>query len=32
MVTRSIDFDEVPQALTDMAERRTIGRVVVRVA
>ena len=30
-VTRCIDFDDVPAALTDLAERRTTGRVVVRV-
>jgi len=25
-----IDFDDVPRAITDLAERRTLGRVVVR--
>jgi NADPH2:quinone reductase len=30
-VTRCVEFDEVPAALTDLAARRTIGRVVVRV-
>jgi len=30
-VTRVIDFDQVPEALTDVAERRTMGRVVVRI-
>ena len=30
-VTRCVDFDEVPAALTDLAARRTTGRVVVRV-
>ena len=31
-VTRCVSFGEVPAALTDLAERRTTGRVVVRVA
>ena len=31
-VTRCVAFDEVPAALTDLAGRRTMGRVVVRVA
>ncbi len=31
LVTRTVDFDDVPGALTDMVERRTMGRVVVRV-
>jgi NADPH2:quinone reductase len=31
LVSRCVDFDEVPAALTDLAERRTWGRVVVRV-
>jgi NADPH2:quinone reductase len=31
-VTRCVAFDDVPAALTDLAERRTTGRVVVRVA
>jgi NADPH2:quinone reductase len=31
VVERSISFDDVPAALTDLAERRTMGRVVVRV-
>jgi NADPH2:quinone reductase len=30
-VTRSIAFEDVPDALIDMVERRTMGRVVVRV-
>src|SRR5207302_5959203 len=30
-VTRCVEFDEVPAALTDLAARRTTGRVVVRV-
>jgi hypothetical protein len=30
-VTRCVGFDEVPAALTDLAERRTTGRVVVRI-
>ena len=30
-VERSVGFDDVPAALTDLAERRTIGRVVVRI-
>lgn len=30
-VTRCVAFDDVPAALTDLAERRTMGRVVVRV-
>jgi NADPH2:quinone reductase len=29
--TQVIDFDDVPKALTEMAERRTIGRPVVRL-
>ena len=32
VTTRSIAFDEVPDALTAMAQRETIGRVVVQVA
>jgi len=31
VVGRVIDFDDVPKALTDMSERRTLGRVVVRL-
>jgi NADPH:quinone reductase len=31
-VERCVTFDEVPVALTDLAERRTIGRVVVRIS
>ena len=31
-VTRCVEFEDVPQALTDLAARRTTGRVVVRVA
>jgi NADPH2:quinone reductase len=30
VVGRVIDFDDVPRAITDLAERRTLGRVVVR--
>ncbi len=30
-VTRRVAFEDVPAALTDLAERRTMGRVVVRV-
>ena len=30
-VTRVVDFAEVPEALTDLAERRTMGRVVVQI-
>jgi NADPH:quinone reductase len=30
-VTRAVDFADVPEALTALAERRTMGRVVVRV-
>jgi NADPH2:quinone reductase len=30
-VERVVDFDEVPAALDDLANRRTTGRVVVRV-
>jgi NADPH2:quinone reductase len=30
-VTQAVDFDDVPDAVTDLAERRTMGRVVVRV-
>jgi NADPH2:quinone reductase len=32
LVTRVVAFDEVPAALTDLAARRTMGRVVVRVS
>jgi NADPH:quinone reductase len=31
LVSRVVDFEDVPAALTDLAERRTWGRVVVRV-
>jgi NADPH2:quinone reductase len=31
-VSRCVDFDEVPAALTDLADRRTTGRVVVKIA
>jgi NADPH2:quinone reductase len=31
LVSRVVEFDDVPRALTDLAERRTWGRVVVRV-
>ncbi len=31
LVSRCVGFDEVPAALTDLADRRTWGRVVVRV-
>ena len=31
-VERCVRFDEVPQALTDLAARRTMGRVVVRIS
>jgi NADPH2:quinone reductase len=31
LVSRSIDFADVPAAVTDLAERRTWGRVVVRL-
>jgi NADPH2:quinone reductase len=31
LVSRCVDFADVPAALTDLAERRTWGRVVVRV-
>jgi NADPH2:quinone reductase len=30
-VERVVDFDQVPQALDDLAHRRTTGRVVVRI-
>lgn len=30
--SRCVGFDEVPQALTDLAARRTTGRVVVRIS
>jgi NADPH2:quinone reductase len=30
-VTRCVDFDAVPAALTDLAARRTMGRVAVRI-
>jgi hypothetical protein len=26
-----VDFDDVPAALTDLADRRTTGRVVVKI-
>ena len=32
IVSEVVDFEEVPRVLTDMIERRTMGRVVVRVA
>ena len=31
-VTRCVAFEGVPEALTDLAARRTVGRVVVRVS
>jgi NADPH:quinone reductase-like Zn-dependent oxidoreductase len=31
LVSRSVDFADVPAAVTDLAERRTWGRVVVRI-
>ena len=31
LVSRSVDFNEVPAALADLAARRTTGRVVTRV-
>ncbi|HEX4016772.1 MAG TPA: zinc-binding dehydrogenase [Frankiaceae bacterium] len=31
LVTQIVDFADVPQAVTDLAERRTMGRVVVRI-
>jgi NADPH2:quinone reductase len=31
LVTRSVAFDEVPAAVADLAARRTMGRVVVRI-
>ncbi len=31
-VTRCVGFDDVPQAIADLAGRRTLGRVAVRVA
>lgn len=31
LVTRVVDFADVPAAVTDLAERRTMGRVVVRI-
>jgi hypothetical protein len=30
--TQLVEFDDVPQVLTAMAERRTVGRPVVRIA
>ena len=30
--TRTVPLEEVPAALRDLAERRTLGRVVARVA
>lgn len=32
LVSRCVAFEDVPDALTDLAQRRTVGRVVVRVA
>ena len=32
LVTREVAFDEIPHALRDLAERRSIGRIVARVA
>ena len=32
VVDREVPFDDLPAALTAMATRETIGRVVVRVA
>ena len=31
LVSRCVDFADVPAAVTDLAERRTWGRVVVRI-
>ena len=31
LVSRVVDFADVPKAITDLAERRTWGRVVVRI-
>jgi NADPH:quinone reductase-like Zn-dependent oxidoreductase len=31
LVTQVVDFADVPAAVTDLAERRTMGRVVVRI-
>lgn len=31
LVTRIVDFSDAPQAVTDLAQRRTMGRVVVRI-
>ncbi len=31
LVTREVAFDEIPHALRDLAERRSIGRIVARV-
>jgi NADPH2:quinone reductase len=31
VVGRVIDFDDVPKALADLAERRSMGRIVVRI-
>ncbi len=31
LVSRAVDFADVPKAITDLAERRTWGRVVVRI-
>jgi NADPH2:quinone reductase len=31
LVSRTVDFADVPAAITDLAERRTWGRVVVRI-
>lgn len=31
-VTRVVDFAEVPEAVTDLAARRTMGRVIVRIS
>lgn len=32
LVTRSVDFADVPSAVADLAARRTMGRVVARIA
>jgi len=31
VVSRAVDFDDVPKALTELAERRSMGRVIVRL-
>jgi NADPH:quinone reductase-like Zn-dependent oxidoreductase len=32
LVTRVVEFDEIPHALRDLAERRALGRIVAKIA